>query len=44
MKMFLEERLKLIPEFDFIPENPPVFSPGVVNCISLLPLRWSAKG
>jgi hypothetical protein len=40
MKMFLEEWLQRIPEFDFNPVDPPVFSPGVVNCISHLPLIW----
>ncbi len=40
MKMFLEEWLTVIPEFEIDPDGASVFSPGVVNCISHLPLRW----
>ncbi len=43
MKMFLEEWLKQMPDFGLKAGDPPVFIPGVVNCIGHLPLSWEVK-
>ena len=44
IRVFLEEWLKRIPEFGLNPEAKVVYTPGMVNCITQLPLTWAVAG
>jgi len=40
IKIFLEEWLGRIPDFDTVPGDPPIMATGVVHGLTRLPLRW----
>lgn len=39
LRVFLEEWLKRVPDFEITPGKAPVFSSGLVNCVNQLPIR-----
>jgi cytochrome P450 len=42
IRVFIEEWLKAIPEFELKPGDPPVYGTGQVNCVERLMLEWPA--
>jgi cytochrome P450 len=40
IKVFLQEWLKRIPDFELVAEDPPRCASGMVNGLLHLPLRW----
>jgi len=44
IKVFLQEWLKRIPDFETVPADPPRCASGMVNGLLYLPLRWQVAG
>lgn len=43
LKVYLEEWLSRIPDFQVKPGHKPVFESGLVNCLHRLPLSWNTR-